>query len=63
MVKHMERVVCAFLSAAVPLNVIMGYYDTGIDVVVDENQLCCRMIPGLARCFFESGRSAVSPDP
>jgi hypothetical protein len=50
--QHAAQVVCEFLSAAVPLNVIKRLRNADIDVVVDENHLCCRVFPGLARCIL-----------
>jgi hypothetical protein len=50
--QHAAQVVCAFLSAAVPLNVIKSFRKPGIDVFIDENCLCCRVFHGLARSIL-----------
>lgn len=54
---------CAFLSAAVPLNVIKSLRNADIDVVVDENHLCCRVFPGLARCILNPASLRLIPIP
>jgi hypothetical protein len=41
------KVVYVFMSAAVHLNVIKSFCDPGTDLLVDEDHLFCRVIPGL----------------
>jgi hypothetical protein len=50
--QHVAQVVRAFMAAAVPVNIINGFRNSGIDLIADENYLLCRAIPGLARCFL-----------
>jgi hypothetical protein len=61
--QHVTQVVCAFLSDPVPLNVTKSFHNTGINVIVDENHLCCKVIPGLVRCLFNPGSLQPFPIP
>jgi hypothetical protein len=47
--QHVVQVVCAFMAAAVPVNIIKSFRNSGINLIVDKNYLLCRVIPGLAR--------------
>jgi hypothetical protein len=61
--QHVAQVVGPFLSAAVPPNVIQSFRNAGIDVVVDENYLCCRVISSLARCLLNPASLQPVPIP
>jgi hypothetical protein len=47
--KHISSVVCAFLAAAVPLNIVKTFELSGISLVSDEGTLLCTVRPELAK--------------
>jgi hypothetical protein len=51
--QQVVQVVCAFMWAANPVNVTKGFRNGGIDLFIDEDRLCCRVIPTLARCLLD----------
>jgi hypothetical protein len=50
--QHLGQMVCAFMSAAVPVKVIKNVRNSGIDLLVDRDHLFCIVIPELAGCFL-----------
>jgi hypothetical protein len=49
--QHVAQVVCAFMAAAVRVNIIKSFRNSRSDIIVDENSLLCRVIPGLTLCL------------
>jgi hypothetical protein len=50
--KHIAQVVCAFLSAATPLNIVASFRNAGIGLVVDQDMVRCQVQPNSARCLL-----------
>jgi hypothetical protein len=50
---HLAQVVCLFLSAANPANIIQSFRNAGISVVIAEDRLLCMVTPKTARCLLE----------
>jgi hypothetical protein len=46
---NVGQVVCTFMSAAVPLNVVKTFRNSGIYLLVDDAYLFFKVIPGLIR--------------
>jgi hypothetical protein len=59
--RHVAQVVCAFMSAATPLNVIKSFRSAGADVFLDDDRLSCRVHPGLARCWLNPATLQLMP--
>jgi hypothetical protein len=53
---HVAHVVCSFLSAANPANIIHSFRDAGISVVIAEDRLLCMVTPEPARCLLGARR-------
>jgi hypothetical protein len=51
--KHIAQVVCAFMAAAVPVNIVQTFRNAGIVLVVADNQLFCKVEPARARCLLQ----------
>jgi hypothetical protein len=52
--QHVAQLVRAFMTAVVPVNIIKSFRNLGIDLIIDENYLLWRVIPGLARCLLNA---------
>jgi hypothetical protein len=61
--RQVAQVVCAFMSAAVPLNLVEAFRNARIDLVVDEGRVCCKVVPALARCIMNPAGSQPLPSP
>jgi hypothetical protein len=57
--KHVASVVCAFLAAAVPWNVVKTFKVSGICLVADDGVLRCSVTPEMAKGLNQPLPSAV----
>jgi hypothetical protein len=57
--RHIASVVCAFLAAAVPWNVVKTFKISGICLVADNGVLRCSVRPGMAKQLNQPLPSAV----
>jgi hypothetical protein len=59
---HSAQVVCSFLSAANPINVIQSFKNAGISLLVADDQLLCMVTPETARCLMEREKVLATLD-
>jgi hypothetical protein len=60
--RHIPQVVCGFMSAGVPINIVASCRNAGIGLVVDEGVLRCRARPDRARCLLQSLEPCLNVD-
>jgi hypothetical protein len=51
--KHIAQVVCAFMSAAVPVNIVQSFRNAGVILAVVDNKVFCKVEPRQARCLLQ----------
>jgi hypothetical protein len=51
--KHIAYVVCSFMSAATPVNVVQTFRNAGVVLAVEEVRLMCRVDLTQARCLLK----------
>jgi hypothetical protein len=49
---HIAQVVCAFMAAAIPINVVGSFKNAGIALLNDEGSLLCYVNPEAIRCLL-----------
>jgi predicted sugar kinase len=59
---HIAKVVCAFMSAATPVNIVKTFERAGIGVAVDDGVLRCRVCPDMRRLLLMPMIPAVIDD-
>jgi hypothetical protein len=47
--QHVTQIVCAFVAEPLPVNIIKSFRNSGIELIVDEKCLLCKLILGLGR--------------
>jgi hypothetical protein len=50
---HITQVVCSFMSAVNPNNVVQSFKNSGISLLTTDEQLLCMVTPETARCRFD----------
>jgi hypothetical protein len=50
---HIAKVVCSFMSAASPMNIIKSFRNAGISLAVEHGTLLCKITPETARCLWD----------
>jgi hypothetical protein len=59
---QIARVVCSFMSAANPFNIMQSFRNAGISLIIADDKLLCAVTPETARCLMDREKvlSAVS---
>jgi hypothetical protein len=60
---HIAKVVCAFMAAATPGNIVKTFRRAGICVVLDDDVLRCRVCPDRAQCLIAPISAALPEVP
>jgi hypothetical protein len=59
---HIAQVVCSFMSAVNPVNVVQSFKNAGISLLNTGDGLLCVVTPETARCLMEPDKVLTRPD-